>query len=101
MPLPPSELAAADDGKPKLPPAKGVQAAAGVAVEEGSCISVIPTARSGSVTLRTTAGAAGYSCRRRKSMRLLLSEIRAAAVIQNLLTKPLPSRFVVAAISFR
>ncbi|QHO13351.1 uncharacterized protein [Arachis hypogaea] len=48
---------------------KGAQAAAGVTAEEGSCISVIPTARSGFVTLGTTAGASGYCCRRRKSWR--------------------------------
>ncbi|QHO16504.1 uncharacterized protein DS421_10g304110 [Arachis hypogaea] len=61
-------LAAADDGKPKPPPAKGVQAAAGVAAGEGSCISVIPTARSGFVTLGTAAGASAYCCRHRKRL---------------------------------
>ncbi|XP_052116060.1 uncharacterized protein LOC127746537 [Arachis duranensis] len=37
----------------------------------------------------------------RRTLPLLLSEIWAAAIIQNLLTEPLPSRFGVSAVSFR
>ncbi|XP_020967619.1 uncharacterized protein LOC110266905 [Arachis ipaensis] len=49
---------------------KSVQAVAGAAAGQGSCVSVILTAGSGSVTSRTAAGASGYFCCRRKTLPL-------------------------------
>ncbi|QHO12692.1 uncharacterized protein DS421_15g509080 [Arachis hypogaea] len=49
---------------------KSVQAVAGAAAGQGSCVSVILTAGSGSVTSRTAAEASGYFCRRRKTLPL-------------------------------
>nr|XP_029148800.1 uncharacterized protein LOC114925360 [Arachis hypogaea] len=47
---------------------KSVQVVAGAAAGQGSCVSVILTAGSGSVTSRTAAEASGYFCRRRKTL---------------------------------
>ncbi|XP_020978135.1 uncharacterized protein LOC110271520 [Arachis ipaensis] len=49
---------------------KSVQAATGAAAGKGSCVSVILTAGSGSVTSGTTAGASGYFCRHWKTLPL-------------------------------
>ncbi|QHN86115.1 uncharacterized protein LOC110263307 isoform X1 [Arachis ipaensis] len=59
-PLPPSEFAAADDGKPNRSQ-KRVQATAGAAAGEGSYVSAILTAGSRSMTSETTAEASGCS----------------------------------------
>ena len=64
---PPSELADAGDGKLNWSQ-KSVQAAVGAAAGQGSYVSVILTAGSGSVTSGTTARASGYFCRRRKTL---------------------------------
>ncbi|KAL4393627.1 hypothetical protein AHAS_Ahas02G0070900 [Arachis hypogaea] len=63
MPLPPSELAAVDDGKPKPPPTKGVQAAVGVTAGEGSAslVGEIVENASGAELL----AAVGFGLRRR------------------------------------